>query len=64
MVLEARLELARGYPRKILSLVCLPIPPLEQDCRPAMRGKVTQNILLSTNESSCRMAENSSIGMN
>ena len=29
MVLEARLELARGYPRKILSLVCLPIPPLE-----------------------------------
>ena len=29
-VLEARLELARSCPRKILSLVCLPIPPLER----------------------------------
>ena len=28
-MLEARLELAQGYPRKILSLVCLPISPLE-----------------------------------
>lgn len=31
VVLEARLELARSCPRKILSLVCLPIPPFEQE---------------------------------
>lgn len=36
-VLEARLELARSYLRKILSLVCLPIPPLEPNHESAGR---------------------------
>lgn len=42
VVLEARLELARSCPRKILSLVCLPIPPFEQKkVKMSEFGKIT-----------------------
>ncbi len=44
---EAGIEPARGYPHRILSPVCLPVPPLSHSWKPLINQRSGEGFKLS-----------------